>query len=51
MIIKLIITKSMDFCGYSTKRQRQPEMAKIIKLRGPIRGFTKALGAYSKGAF
>ena len=37
MSIKLIVTKSMKFCGNSIKRQRQPQIAKIIKLRGPIR--------------
>ena len=37
MSIKLIVTKSMNFCGNSIKRQRQPQIAKIIKLRGPIR--------------
>ena len=44
MGIKLIITKSMNFCGNSIKRQRQPQMAKIIKLRGSIREFTVAWG-------
>ena len=27
----------------------QPHMAKIIKLRGPIREFTEAVGAYLRG--
>ena len=48
MSIKLIITKSMNFCGYSTKHQRQRQMANINKLRGPIREFTVAVGAYSR---
>ena len=34
---KSIITKSMHFCGNSIKHQRQPQMAKIIKLRSPVR--------------
>ena len=52
MGIKLIITKSMIFFCNSIKRQRQPQMAKIINLRGPIREFTVAEGAYSrKGGF
>ena len=49
MGIKLIITKSINFCGNSIKRQRQPQMAKINKLRGPIREFMVAMGAYSRG--
>ena len=36
-------------CGNSIKRHRQPQMAKIIQLRGPIREFTVAVGAYSRG--
>ena len=47
--IYLIITKSMNLCGNSIKRHRQPKMAKIIKLRGPIREFMVAVGAYSSG--
>ena len=43
MSIELIIT--IDFCGNSTKRQRQPKMAKIVQLRGQIRKFTVAVGA------
>ena len=30
-------------------RQRQPQIAKIIKLRGAIRRFTVTVGAYSRG--
>ena len=39
----------MNFCGNSIKRHRQPQMTKIIKLKGPIRYFTVAVGAYSRG--
>ena len=46
MSIKLIVTKSMNFCGNSIKRLRQSQMAKIIKLRGQIRYFAVAVGAY-----
>ena len=43
--IKLIITKNLNICGNSIKRRRQPQMTKIIKLRGRIREFTVAVGA------
>ena len=46
MSIKFIVTKSMNFCGNSIKRQRQSQTEKIIKLRCPIRYFTVAVGAY-----
>ena len=49
MNIKLIITKSMNFCSNSITHQRQPQMAKINKSRRPMRGFTVAVGAYSRG--
>ena len=49
MSIKLIVTKSMNFFGNSIKCQMQPQIAKIIKLRGPIRYFTVAVGAFSRG--
>ena len=55
----------MNCCGNSIKRRRQPKMAKIIKLRGPLPEFTiivglirggglltmcsSRLGAYSRG--
>ena len=39
----------MNLCGNSIKRHRQPQMAKIIKLRGPIQEFTIAVEAYSRG--
>ena len=43
MSIELIIT--IDFCGNSIKRQKQPKMAKIVQLRAPIREFMVAVGA------
>ena len=43
MCIKLIATKSINFCGNSIKRQRRPKMAKIIKLRGSIRYFNPSI--------
>ena len=46
---KLITTKSMNICDNSIKRQRQLQMAKIIKLWGLIREFTVAVGAYARG--
>ena len=49
MSIKLIVIKSMNFCGNSIKRHRQPQMAKIVKLRGAIRYFTVAVGAFFSG--
>ena len=39
----------MNLCGNSKEGQMQPQMTKIIKLRGPIREFMVAVGAYLRG--
>ena len=35
--------------GNSIKRHRQPQVAKIVKLRGPVREYTVAVGILFEG--